>query len=496
MKRTSRVLVFAIAGFVCAAAGSAQDYSHIRIVRLSFVEGQVRYQRPGQPWEDAKLNLPIEQGFALGTDDGFAEVEFEHGLSLRLANDSSAEFTELALEDGRRITKLNLSGGTAIVTADLAKGEEFSLGASNVRVSLDHKASFRVDTSGSESWITVLHGKVSVESGAGAQIVGGGHTLHENAEDLASSTIEKSPARDSFDKWVSQREEALSGARADSSSVLNVASYTAGFADLDLYGGWAAVPGYGLCWQPYGMGASWMPFLAGQWMFMGNTGWNWVSAEPWGWFPYHFGSWVVAPGMGWMWVPRGALSWQPATAAWVQANNQLGWSPTLATPIKPTKTPTTALRALILPSGSTAPGSINAGRVVDLTPQGAASARIVSGPAPGVVISSGQSRQTALQRPNVLTNPVQSLERGGPRSLAAPRISSPTFNSSVRPMAQAPRSSPVPRAMYSRGARFFGGGGYVMRGSGPSAQARGASVGSAPSAAGHSGGGATAASHR
>ncbi len=35
------------------SAANAQDYSHIRIVRLSFAEGIVQYQRPGQDWLDA-----------------------------------------------------------------------------------------------------------------------------------------------------------------------------------------------------------------------------------------------------------------------------------------------------------------------------------------------------------------------------------------------------------------------------------------------------------
>src|SRR5579859_1310560 len=92
--------VLAIFCFICRPVARAQDFSHIRhirIVRLSFVEGDVQYQRPGGKWEDAKLNLPIKQGFRLKTTDGYAEVEFEQGLAMRIANNSSIEFTELSL---------------------------------------------------------------------------------------------------------------------------------------------------------------------------------------------------------------------------------------------------------------------------------------------------------------------------------------------------------------------------------------------------------------
>jgi len=89
--------VLAIFCFICRPIARAQDFSHIRIVRLSFVEGDVQYQRPGGNWEDTKLNLPIEQGFRLQATDGYAEVEFEQGLAMRIANNSSIEFTELSL---------------------------------------------------------------------------------------------------------------------------------------------------------------------------------------------------------------------------------------------------------------------------------------------------------------------------------------------------------------------------------------------------------------
>src|SRR5579864_8360999 len=103
-------------GFIALAQpANAQDYSHIRIVRLSFIEGNVQYQRPGQDWQDARLNLPIEQGYALRTDDGYAEVEFESGLEMRLAQNSSVEFTELSLVNGGLVTRLHVSAGTASV---------------------------------------------------------------------------------------------------------------------------------------------------------------------------------------------------------------------------------------------------------------------------------------------------------------------------------------------------------------------------------------------
>lgn len=425
-------LVAALLMALCFGAGAlakAQDFSHIRIVRLSLIEGNVQYQRPGEEWQDAKLNLPIQQGYALRTDDGYAEVEFETGLEMRLASNSSVEFTELSLANGGLVTRLHVSAGTASVDAKLSKADQLSFAVSNFQVNVPHDARFRVDTSAAQSWVSVSHGKVAVQSAAAPIMLGGGRAIHETADDLASLQIEKDPPRDAFDKWVAQREEGLSDARADMSDGLHSNSYSTGFADLDFYGGWFSVSGYGWGWQPYGIAAGWVPFYSGQWMFMGNTGWNWVSAEPWGWLPYHFGSWVNAPGIGWVWMPQGSLAWQPATATWVQTGGQVGWTPVLATPLKPSKSasgqPAAPSRTLIVASSASG-GIIAASRVVPLAPADAAAAHIVVPVAPAHTLSSA-------------------AENAAVTAFPASRVFSTAFN--ARPLLQAPRTAPIPRVI-------------------------------------------------
>ena len=180
------------------------------------------------------------------TTDGYAEVEFEQGLAMRIANNSSIEFTELSLLDSRRVTKLSLPVGTAVITAHLSRYDDLSIAASNLRLAVCHNAQFRVDASSTENWVAVFHGKINVESGVEQLSIGGGRTLHENAVELRSLQIVHSPARDDFDKWVAQREQALSDAQSE--SVLEDRRYNTGFADLDLFGSWVDIPGYGLGW--------------------------------------------------------------------------------------------------------------------------------------------------------------------------------------------------------------------------------------------------------
>lgn len=372
-KRWFVPLILLAVGFIAPARpAKAQDYSNIRIVRLSFVEGEVQYQRPGQDWEDARLNLPIEEGFAIRTANGYAEVEFEDSLALHLGTNAEVEFTGLALQNGGRITKLTVPQGTAIISAKLKRQDAVSVMAPDLSLNLPRNGRFRLDISPTDSWVKAFHGKVEVASGNGAtSLVSAGHTLHLNAQGQGSPEIASNQPQDDFDKWVSRREDAVDVARGETSSILGASSYTEGYADLYNYGVWSYIPGYGAGWMPYGVGLGWMPFMDGEWQFMGGLGWNWMSGEAWGWLPYHFGSWVNAPGIGWAWLPVGANTWRPATASWVHVNNQLGWIPNgPPLPSKPTKTQLAAMPSTAILAAQGSGGAISAGDRFPVTREG------------------------------------------------------------------------------------------------------------------------------
>ncbi|HEV2520898.1 MAG TPA: DUF6600 domain-containing protein [Candidatus Acidoferrales bacterium] len=466
-----------VISFALLAAGLAvspqstysQDFSKIRIVRLSLVEGNVEYQRPGQDWQDATLNLPIEEGFALRTTDGYAEVEFEDALALRLATNTTVEFKDLSLQDGGRLTRLSVPQGTAMVSAKLRRGDAVTVISGNMTMNPQHSARFRVDVSPSESFVTAFHGKVEIDSGEGkTALLSGGHTLHESANGSLSTEIANNPPQDDFDKWVSHREEAVNVAQNETSAVLGTNTYTEGYADLYNYGIWSSIPGYGYGWMPYGLGAGWMPFMSGQWLFMGGLGWNWVSSEPWGWVPYHFGSWVNVPGSGWAWVPVGSNSWRPATASWVQVNNQLGWIPN-GPPLssKPTKAQLAAIPSTAILAAQGSSGAIKAGTQIPLTKLGMM-VRASAAPAPSFVASSALARQSVTrQSESVSASATHARVIGAPASLRAPNVSTSQLQvaklSSMPHAVMAPHSAPAPAI--ARGASFGG-----MRGSygGPS----------------------------
>ena len=80
-------------------------------------------------------------------------------------------------------------------------------------------------------------------------------------------------------------------------------------SDLNYYGAYSNVPGYGMMWQPYFTGVGWDPFMNGAWSFYPGYGYMFASSYPWGWMPYRYGNWMFVPSMGWMWQPGGWNTW-------------------------------------------------------------------------------------------------------------------------------------------------------------------------------------------
>ena len=98
------LLICAISLFCLGlASGTLADNSHARIVRLSLVQGDVRFAPSfhddpltdaNAGWQAAPLNLPIRQGYVVATDNGRAEVEFENGAMMLTTS-------TVAVENGR-----------------------------------------------------------------------------------------------------------------------------------------------------------------------------------------------------------------------------------------------------------------------------------------------------------------------------------------------------------------------------------------------------------
>jgi hypothetical protein len=281
--------------------------SHVRIVRLSDVQGTVEVDRgTGQGFERAALNMPMVQGMKLATKaDGRAEVEFEDGSTVRIIPNTRIEFSTLALEDsGSRVSALTLTQGLAYVeyTAK-GKNDAFTVMFKDERVRPEQAVHFRVDLQDANSVLAVFSGELKVDGPSGVAEVGKNKSA---TFDLAADnkfTIAKNIEEQPFDAWDKQQVK-YQQTYASRGSYRDY-PFGYGVSDLNYYGSYSSIPGYGMMWQPYFAGVGWSPFADGSWMFYPGMGYTWVSAYPWGWMPYRYGSWAFVPGYGWGWQPGG-----------------------------------------------------------------------------------------------------------------------------------------------------------------------------------------------
>lgn len=292
--------------------------SQARIVRISYVEGQVRIDS-GRGYESATMNVPITERTWLQTrSDGWVEVQLEDGSLVRLAPDTVIAFTKLGrLSSGGTVTTVDLDQGEAEFKITKHDDSEFQVTVKNKTISLDHSGSFRVTSTNSDPLeIAVWKGEVTVhdpESG-GEVAVKKNETFALDPTDTAQYALDKGAEADELDQWSKQRDDYLSAYASAGRGY----PYQYGAGDLNYYGSYFDAPGYGTLWQPYGVNLGWDPFMNGYWTYSPGFGYTWVSAYPWGWLPYRYGNWVYINGRGWCWEPGGWSRWHTGPR-WVNA---------------------------------------------------------------------------------------------------------------------------------------------------------------------------------
>jgi hypothetical protein len=105
------------------------------ILRLYYVEGDVRIRTTDSKnqkvarlsWVQAQAGIPIEEGFLLVTGTGRAEVDFQNGSVLFLADNSVLVFSELTDLNGPIDTAVTLLTGTATIDVQPARSEVFRI---------------------------------------------------------------------------------------------------------------------------------------------------------------------------------------------------------------------------------------------------------------------------------------------------------------------------------------------------------------------------------
>ncbi|HEY2820202.1 MAG TPA: DUF6600 domain-containing protein [Candidatus Acidoferrum sp.] len=337
-------LAFLFLAVLSSAPSASADVSHIRIIRISYVQGDVRFARDikGDPlagsenitWENAELNLPVRQGFVLSTEHGRAEVEFENGSLALIGENSVLQFFDLSLEDGAKTTRLILRQGTASFYVNPGNGDYFSVTGGDFSVEADGRSGFRLDNFDDGSSLHVLKGHINVLRKKGTTALDKGQLFSMKAGDPKDFDVSTSTAPgDDFDRWVTHRIDDENNGIAAAQQYVNSPNYSSGLSSLYTYGAFYPCS-FGNCWRPYGVSQGWSPFDSGFWSNDPSIGLSFIGNQPWGWLPYHYGGWLYDPGYGWLWSPNafggggllygGYPGYSPVTGTWLRGGKGKG----------------------------------------------------------------------------------------------------------------------------------------------------------------------------
>jgi len=311
-------------------SAAAQDDPPGRVARINLVQGNVSFQPSGggdNDWVAAELNRPVTIGDRIWADsDGLAELHVG-STAIRLNHGTGISFLNLSDD----VVQLQLSAGSIYVhVRRLESDDAFEVDTPNLAFSLLQPGIYRIDVDADNN-VTV----VTVREGQG-EVTGGGRSWNLISDQQATFTgadylnynledADSLPQSD-FDNWSFSRD----GREDRVASVQYVSPDTTGYEDLDQYGSWDTVGGYGPMWFPSGVAMGWAPYRFGHWVFILPWGWTWVDSAPWGFAPFHYGRWASVGGR-WGWAPGPLVGgvrcvYAPALVAWVGGGPGFGVS--------------------------------------------------------------------------------------------------------------------------------------------------------------------------
>jgi hypothetical protein len=322
--------------------------------RIERTDGEVGLNRNPEnasdnQWTQATPNTPVSVGDRIYTGDkartsiaftgrNFARLDDHAALDvLSLANDR----TQVALRDGRAMFDVG----------SLASGQLFEVATPCGAVDLERPGLYQIGINDDGSTVaSVLSGQAQVVGLGGTGLIDRGEQLALCDQSGANPVMSRLDPTDAgslvADYYRYQYPKIYDGRYRDYDAYLNdpyyydpynryvsykyVTDAIPGVEDLDDYGDWQDVSGYGYCWHPR-VDVGWAPYQQGYWFTDESYGLTWVSTEPWGYAPYHYGRWTYI-NSGWFWIPERVHTYPtyaPALVAFIPLTqtNEIGWVP-------------------------------------------------------------------------------------------------------------------------------------------------------------------------
>ncbi|HZE71376.1 MAG TPA: DUF6600 domain-containing protein [Pyrinomonadaceae bacterium] len=314
---------------------------------VALSNGLVNGDAENSQWIEATPNQPFSVGDRIYTrQNSRAGLAFTGRNFARLNPNTSLDVLSLA----DRRTQLALRDGSAMFDLGyLAPGELFEVATPYGAVDLNQPGLYNIGIDNGNAVVSVLSGLAQVVGLGGSGQINKGEVLTLLGQTAANIVLSRINGGDAGyllnDYYGYQYPQYYDGRYGDYNAYLAdpyyydpyrrdvsyqyASGYIPGLNDLDYYGDWQNVSGYGYGWRPR-VDSYWAPYQEGYWMTDYPYGPTWVSSEPWGYAPYHYGRWVNA-GNQWYWIPDNSSSprYAPALVAFVPFDqaNEIGWVP-------------------------------------------------------------------------------------------------------------------------------------------------------------------------
>lgn len=289
-----------------------------RVARINYLSGSVSFERGDlDEWVTAVVNYPLISGDKIWTDfQSRAEMHVGQ-TAIRLSENTALSFLNL---DNQTIQASLLEGSIDVHIRKLGEDEFFEIDTPNVAISILRPGEYRIDVSlNGDTRVIARHGEVEINSSGSAFSIRSAEEARISGLDDLTYDVLAAPPLDDFDRWSVQRnrlEDQLTSTKYVSRDII-------GYEDLDQYGAWQTLPGYGNAWRPTSVPNGWAPYRYGHWVWIEPWGWTWIDDTPWGFAPFHYGRWAYVNNT-WYWVPGRIETrpvYAPALVAFVGGNN-------------------------------------------------------------------------------------------------------------------------------------------------------------------------------
>ena len=224
------------------------------VARVSLISGGVSFSRGDDPdqWDPADVNVPMTLGDRVWTGDGGRiELQVHGGNVVRLS--AGTDLQALNLTD--EVKQFSLALGTAsIAVRRLSDNEVFEIDTPNAAITLERPGDYRLDVDADgNTRVQVRDGRAIASAGGGQVPLAAGQQFDVAGIDAPRYDVAALPPPDGWDRWVADRNRRIAQAR----SYQYVTADIAGVEDLDRYGRWRQVPGFGWAWSPASVETGW-----------------------------------------------------------------------------------------------------------------------------------------------------------------------------------------------------------------------------------------------